>query len=269
MAVDEAVRHALHAASGRLEGDRDDGRAHEGQHRVRAGRDAHQAPDTGDHGDVTGGGDPGHGPHDHGLVDHQVDVVQPILDGGRAGKGRALSAYPTGHSAEASANSAPAATIAATTTRHRGEGSRPFGKHIRVTPNSTSTKAATIAAGQNTPTTDVQVIVETITVPTFGFSIAVLAVIGAMTRTLGNPVTALPGVLGGVGFGLAGATILFTDRLDFLFPAASGIALWTLAAGIGLLLRQRAGGPPARGGQLSPAPPGRGGRFSPRSPTPR
>lgn len=100
--------------------------------------------------------------------------------------------------------------------------------------------ADAIAAGQSTPITDVQVVVETITVPAFGFSIAALAVIGAMTRTLGNPLTALFGVIGGVGYGLAGATILATDQLNFLFPAASGIAVWTIAAGVGLLLRQRA-----------------------------
>ena len=50
-----------------------------------------------------------------------------------------MSAYSTGHSAEATANSVPAATIAATTTRHRGDGSRPSGKHINVTPVSTNT----------------------------------------------------------------------------------------------------------------------------------
>ncbi|CAA9518425.1 MAG: hypothetical protein AVDCRST_MAG53-3348 [uncultured Solirubrobacteraceae bacterium] len=103
--------------------------------------------------------------------------------------------------------------------------------------------ADAIAAQQSTPLTDVQVIVETITVSAFGFSLAVLAVIGAMTRTLGNPATAVLGVIGGVGYGLAGATFLFTDRLDFLFPTASAIALWAIAAGIGLLLRQRAASP--------------------------
>lgn len=53
------------------------------------------------------------------------------------------------------------------------------------------------------------------------------------------------GVVGGVGYGLAGATFLFSDRLGFLFPAASGIALWSIAAGIGLLLRLRATTPAA------------------------
>lgn len=101
-------------------------------------------------------------------------------------------------------------------------------------------EADKIAAHQSTPITDVQVIVETITVPAFGLSIAALAVAGAMTRTLGNLVTAVPGVLGGVGYALAGATFLFTEKFDPLFPTAGGIALWAIGVGTGLLLRQRA-----------------------------
>lgn len=100
--------------------------------------------------------------------------------------------------------------------------------------------ADAIAAHQSTPLTDVLVVVETIALPAFGFSIAALAVIGAMTHTLGNPITAVFGVIGGVGYGLAGATILVTDKLNFLFPAATGVALWALAVAIGLLLRRRA-----------------------------
>lgn len=102
-----------------------------------------------------------------------------------------------------------------------------------------ATEADKIVAHQSTPIIDVNGIVETFTVPFFGFSIAALAIVGAVTRTLGNRVTAVLGVLGGVGFGLAGATILFTDRLDFLFPAAAGIGLWSIAAGTGLLMGSR------------------------------
>ena len=71
--------------------------------------------------------------------------------------------------------------------------------------------------------------------------------IGALTHTLGNRLSAVLGVLGGVGYAIAGGTILFTDRLDFLFPAAGGIGLWTAAAGTGLLLgsRSRPPGPHA------------------------
>jgi hypothetical protein len=89
-----------------------------------------------------------------------------------------------------------------------------------------------VASGAGTPLIDVQLVVETVTVPAFGFSVAVLAVLGAMRRTLGNPVTAVLGFVGGVGYGLAGAAVLFNDPLDFLFPAASGIALWAVGVGI-------------------------------------
>lgn len=97
-----------------------------------------------------------------------------------------------------------------------------------------------LAAGAATPLTDVQVVVETITVPLFGFAVAALAVLGAATRTIGNRVTAVLGALGGIGYGLAGATFLVTDAFDPLFPAAAGIAIWTGAAGLGLVLRGRA-----------------------------
>ncbi|WP_329091566.1 MULTISPECIES: hypothetical protein [unclassified Streptosporangium] len=47
-----------------------------------------------------------------------------------------------------------------------------------------------------------------------------------------------PGV-GGVGYGLAGGTFLMTDQLDFLFPAAAGIAVWAMAVGVEPLPRHR------------------------------
>ena len=103
-----------------------------------------------------------------------------------------------------------------------------------------ATDADRIAAGQSTPLTDVHVVAETVTVPVFGLSVAALAVVGAWTRTLGNPVTAVFGVLGGVAYALAGATFLFTDALNFLFPVSTGIALWAIGVGAGLLARSRA-----------------------------
>ena len=103
-----------------------------------------------------------------------------------------------------------------------------------------ATEADRIEAGLSTPLTDVHVIAETITVPLFGLSIAALAVVGAQTRTLGNALTAVLGVIGGVSYALAGATFLFTDALNFLFPMSSGIALWAIGVGVGLLLRSRA-----------------------------
>jgi hypothetical protein len=101
-------------------------------------------------------------------------------------------------------------------------------------------EADRLADHHATPVTDVSLVVETVVTPVFGLAIAALAVLGAATRTLGNPVTALVGVLGGVGYALAGATVLVTDVFDPLFPLASGIAVWAAAAGAGLLLRRRA-----------------------------
>ena len=98
-----------------------------------------------------------------------------------------------------------------------------------------ASEADRIAAGQTTPITDVQLVVESFAVPAFGLAIAALALIGASTRTLGNRVIAVLAVV--IGYGLAGGTLLFTDALNFLFPAAGGIGLWAIAAGIGLLRR--------------------------------
>jgi hypothetical protein len=92
-----------------------------------------------------------------------------------------------------------------------------------------------IVAHESTPLVDVNNIVETITAPAFGFAIAALAVIGAMTRTLGGWISAPFAVIGGVGFGLAAATFLITDALDPLFPLAAGIAVWVIVVGLKLL----------------------------------
>jgi hypothetical protein len=97
--------------------------------------------------------------------------------------------------------------------------------------------ADAIAAGRDTPITDVQLIMETITVPAFCLGIIALAIAGARTRALGNPLIAVPAVLGGVGYGLASATVLLNNPFDPLFPTAAGIALWAIAVGWRSLLR--------------------------------
>ena len=103
-----------------------------------------------------------------------------------------------------------------------------------------ASEASSIAAGEGAPLTDVHVVAETLTLPAFAFSIAALGVIGASTRTIGNRLTAVLAVVGGVSYGLAGASFAFTDRLNFLFPGGGVIGLWAVATGIGLLLRSRA-----------------------------
>lgn len=96
-----------------------------------------------------------------------------------------------------------------------------------------------IAAHHGTPLTNVQVAIETVTVPLFSAGVVALAVVGAATRTVGNWLIAAPAVLGGVGYALAGATFLVTDALDPLFPAAAGLAVWAIAAAGWLLVRHR------------------------------
>jgi hypothetical protein len=104
-------------------------------------------------------------------------------------------------------------------------------------------EAGRIAAGESTPIVNVHVVVETLTVPAFGFSIAAFAVIAAFGRIVGDRVTSVIGLLAGVGYGLAGGTLLFIDSLNGLFPLAAGIGIWAAAAGIGLIVRSRASRP--------------------------
>jgi hypothetical protein len=103
-----------------------------------------------------------------------------------------------------------------------------------------ASEADRIASGDSTPLTDVLVVVETIYAPAFGLSIAALAVVGALTRTLGNWVAAVFGVVGGLAYALAGSTFLFTDALDPLFPVSSAIAVWAAIVGISALRGSRA-----------------------------
>jgi hypothetical protein len=88
------------------------------------------------------------------------------------------------------------------------------------------------------PLSGAYLVVETISVPIFAFGVAALAIIGALSRTLGNWYVAVPGVVGGVGYGLAGGTAIFTPVFDSLFPTALGVGLWVVAAGIWLLRRR-------------------------------
>ena len=101
--------------------------------------------------------------------------------------------------------------------------------------SSPAVEADRLAPGGSTPIIDLHLVVETITVPAFGFAIAVLAVVGAADPHLGNRLTAVLGVVGGVAYALAGATFLVTDALDPLFPLAGAIGLWAAGAAIGLL----------------------------------
>ncbi len=93
--------------------------------------------------------------------------------------------------------------------------------------------AGTIADGQPSLVSQTQTWNETILNTLWGLGIIALAVAGGLTRTLGNRITILLGVVGGVAWCLAAATIAFTDRFDPLFPlAGSLISTWAVVAGV-------------------------------------
>ncbi|MGH3716695.1 MAG: hypothetical protein ACRDT4_25040 [Micromonosporaceae bacterium] len=92
--------------------------------------------------------------------------------------------------------------------------------------------AASIADGQPSLIYEVQKWNETILSSLWGLGIIALAVAGGVTRTLGSRITIPLGVVGGVAWCIATATIAFTDRFDPLFPIASLIAVWAVAAGV-------------------------------------
>ncbi|RZT28530.1 hypothetical protein EV649_2307 [Kribbella sp. VKM Ac-2569] len=79
---------------------------------------------------------------------------------------------------------------------------------------------------------------ETIVNPLWGLAIAALATAGGITRTVGNRITLVLGLVGGLTFAMATATIAFTDLFDPLFPVSSMIGVWAAAVGAIGLLRQ-------------------------------
>jgi hypothetical protein len=65
----------------------------------------------------------------------------------------------------------------------------------------------------------------------WALGLALLALVAGVTGDLGNRVTAILGVVGGVSFAAAAVTIPFTDTLDGLFPVG-GMAITLLALGV-------------------------------------
>lgn len=101
-----------------------------------------------------------------------------------------------------------------------------------------ATQAGEIAHGHTTPLVAAFMGVETLVNPVWGLMIAALAVAGGLTRALGNRIVLALGLLGGLAFALATATIPFVDTFDPLFPVAGLAGLWLVAtAVIGLARR--------------------------------
>jgi len=101
-----------------------------------------------------------------------------------------------------------------------------------------ATQAAEVEHGDTTPLVAAFMGVETIVNPAWGLMIAALAVVGGRTRALGNKIVMPFGVVGGLAFALATATIAFVDTFDPLFPVAGLAGVWLVAAGLVGLVRR-------------------------------
>lgn len=101
-----------------------------------------------------------------------------------------------------------------------------------------ATGADGIAGGEKTLFYHVATWNTTIIDSMWGLGIAALAVAGGWTRSLGNRVTLVLGLVGGLAFALASATIAFTDRFDGVFPVSSLISIWGVVVGLMVLLRK-------------------------------
>jgi hypothetical protein len=98
--------------------------------------------------------------------------------------------------------------------------------------------ADSLAAGRPTTVSTLQTWNETIVNTLWALSIVYLAVVGGLSRTVGNRVTLVLGVAGGLAYALASATIAFTDTFDALFPVGSLIGLWAVGVGVRALVRR-------------------------------
>ena len=71
----------------------------------------------------------------------------------------------------------------------------------------------------------------------WALSLAVLAVVGGLTRSVGNIVTASLCTVGAIGFSIAAFTIPYTDRFDPLFPMGGLLGLWMIVIGVSRAVR--------------------------------
>ena len=92
--------------------------------------------------------------------------------------------------------------------------------------------ADALADGRTNLFAQLQAVNETVVDAAWGLAFAALAVVGGLTRAIGNPVTASLGAVGGGAFALASATIAFTDTFDPLFPVSALLGTWAIWIGV-------------------------------------
>lgn len=92
--------------------------------------------------------------------------------------------------------------------------------------------AESLADGRQSMVSRVQTVNETVVDAAWGLAVAALAVVGGLTGSLGNKVTIPFGLVGGLAFALASATIPYTDTFDPLFKVGSLLAMWAILVGV-------------------------------------
>ncbi len=91
--------------------------------------------------------------------------------------------------------------------------------------------AESLADGKQSWVYRVQTVNETVVDAAWGIAVATLAVVGGLTRSIGNRITIVFGLVGGLAFALASATIPYTDTFDALFKVGSLLAIWAIMVG--------------------------------------
>ncbi|MGG5257925.1 hypothetical protein [Phycicoccus avicenniae] len=95
--------------------------------------------------------------------------------------------------------------------------------------------------GEATPVLDLHVLLSVGATPLTGLLLAVLAVLVARDeRTWPARLLAAPGVVGGLGYGVAAPLVVVTDDVAWtaLFPLQAGMALWLVGTALRLALRR-------------------------------
>ena len=92
--------------------------------------------------------------------------------------------------------------------------------------------AESLADGKQSLVSRVQTVNETVVDAAWGLAVATLAVVGGLTRSVGNRITVPFGLFGGLAFALASATIPYTDTFDPLFKVGSLLSIWAILVGV-------------------------------------
>ena len=88
--------------------------------------------------------------------------------------------------------------------------------------------AESLADGKQSLVSRIQTVNETVVDAAWGLAVATLAVVGGLTRSIGNRITIVFGLVGGLAFALASATIPYTDTFDPLFKVGSLLSIWAI-----------------------------------------